>query len=446
MEGAFATAFNEFIIEEFTVSEVVIVDGLRTPFCRAGGVFREMPAYDLGKIALRELLERLELAPDAIDQVIWGNIGQPLEAINIARIIALRAGIPRGVPAFTVQRNCGSGLQAIVSGYHEIISGSAQVVVAGGAESMSNYPAQFPRAFAEWYRLYQRVKSTTGKMNLLRKFKFAYLKPSLSLRMALTDYIVEMNMGETAELLAKEFRISREEQDEFALLSHQRAAQATASGVLKEEMVPVMVPPGYAVVVDEDDGIRKQQTPEALAGLPPLFTPNYGTVTAGNASQVTDGAAVVVMMSGDRARQLGYEPLAAIRSFAFAGVDPAQMGIAPTYAAAKALKQAEMKYSDIQLTEINEAFASVVIANEHLFADKKFVAKNFAKADLLSPIDREKLNVNGGAIAIGHPVGASATRLVITLLKEMKRRSLETGLAALCIGGGQGGAIILERK
>lgn len=428
------------------MKEVVIIDGLRTPYCKAGGVFKTIPAYELGKIALRELLERLELSPDAIDQVIWGNIGQPPEAINIARVIALRSGIPQSTPAFTVQRNCGSGLQAIVAAFQEIASGNASAVIAGGVESMSNYPALYPASFADWLRHYRRAKPGVARLRLIRKFKFAYLKPLLSLQLALSDYISEMSMIQAADFLAKEYRISRREQDEYALLSHKRAARATAAGVLKEEIAPVFTPPDYGQVVEEDDGIRKEQSAEELAALPPLYDPHYGTITAGNASRISDGAAVLLLMSADRARQLGYEPPAGIRSFAFAGVDPVYMGIAPAYAAARALQQAKMKFSDVQLTELNEAFAAVVLANERLFADKEFIARTFGKADLLSPIDREKLNVNGGAIALGHPVGSSAARLVITLMKEMKRRNLETGLATMCIGGGQGGAIILERK
>jgi acetyl-CoA acetyltransferase family protein len=359
--------------------------------------------------------------------------------------VALKSGIPESAPAFTVQRNCGSGLQALVSAYHEISAGNAATIIAGGVESMSSYPALFPKAFAQWHQMYRRANSKAAKLKLLRKFRFSYLKPLVSLQMALTDYMIEMNMALTADLLAKEFRISRKEQDEFALLSHHRAARATANSILKEEMVPVIAPPDYGIVAEEDDGIRKEQTAEQLANLPPLYEP-YGTVSAGNASQISDGAAVLLMMNAGHARDLGYEPLAQVRSFAFAALNPNDMGIAPTHASARALQKAKMKYQDIQLTEINEAFASVVIANERLFADKRFVGDTFGQADLLSPIDREKLNVNGGAIAIGHPVGASAARIIITLLKEMGRRNAATGLAAMCIGGGQGGAIILEKK
>lgn len=390
------------------MKEVVIVKGLRTPFSKAGTVFKDLPAYESGKIVLRELLEQLELPPREIDEVVWGNIGQPVEAGNIARIIALKSGIPHTTPAYTVQRNCASGLQAIVSAYYEIAGGNAEAVIAGGSESMSRYPLPFPRAF--------------------------------------TDYSIEMSLAQTADQLAKEYCISREEQDQWALLSHQRAARATSAGILKEEIAPVFAPPEYAAVVEEDNGIHKEPSAEELAGLSPLFDSRYGTVTAGNASPLADGAAALLLMSAGRARELGYEALGTVRSFAFAGVEPLYMGTGPAYAAAKALKRAGMKFSDIHLTELGEAFAAVVLANERLFGDKKFVETTFGQAGLLSPIDRGRLNPNGGAIAIGHAGGASAARQVLTLLKEMKRRNFSTGLAALCIGGGQGGAIILERK
>jgi len=428
------------------MKEIVIVEGLRTPYAKVWTAFNNIPAYELGKLVTRELLERTNIAPEAVDEVIWGNIGQPVEAINIARIIALKSGIPKEVPAFTVQRNCGSGLQAIVSGYYEILNGDAEIVVAGGVESMSNFPLLFSKKFADWLNRFNRAKSFVQKLQLLTRFKFGYLKPIISLQLGLTDYICGMNMGETAELLARKFKISREEQDRFALLSHQRAAKATETGRFKQEIIPVPLPPDYQQFLDEDNGIRKNQTMEALAKLRPVFDRKFGTVTAGNASQITDGAAGVVLMTAEKAKSLGLEPLGYVRSFAWAGVDPSVMGIAPTYATAKALQKAGMKLKDIDILEINEAFASVVIANERLFADRKFVEENFGDPDLLGEIDREKLNVNGGAIALGHPVGSSAARMALTILKEMKNRDLSTGLITMCIGGGQGGAMVLERK
>lgn len=428
------------------MKEVVIVKGLRTPFSKAGTVFKDLPAYELGKIVLRELLEQVELPPREIDEVVWGNIGQPVEASNLARVVALKSGVPDATPAYTVQRNCASGLQAIVSAYYEIAGGNADAVIAGGSESMSQYPLLFPRAFTERFRHFQGEKKASTHARLSRKLPFPDAAPLDSRQSTLTDYFIEMSLAQTADRLAKEYRISRQEQDQWALLSHQRAARATAAGILKEEIAPVFAPPDYATVVEEDNGIQKEPSAEQLAGLSPLFDPRYGTVTAGNASPLADGAAALLLMSAGRARELGYEALGTVRAFAFVGVEPLYMGTGPAYAAAKALKRAGMKFSDIHLTELSEAFAAVVIANERLFGDKKFVETTFGQAGLLSPIDRGRLNPNGGAIAIGHAGGASAARQVLTLLKEMKRRNYSTGLATMCIGGGQGGAIILERK
>ena len=428
------------------MKRIAIVEGLRTPYARAWTVFNNIPAYDLGRIVTRELLERTDIAPEAIDEVIWGNIGQPVEAINIARIIALKSGIPKHVPAYTVQRNCGSGLQAIVSGYYQIVKGDAKIVLAGGVESMSNFPLLYPKSYADWLLRFSRAKTLGEKLALLPRFRFSFLKPINSLQLGLTDYFCGLLMGETAEILARDYHISREEMDRYALMSHQRASQATKLGIFRQEIVPVPLPPRFDTFQEEDNGIRHNQSMEALAKLKPVFDRKFGSVTAGNSSQITDGAAAVILMPEEKARSLGLEPLGYIREFAFAGVDPAYMGIAPTYAIARALKKAGLKSRDIQLWEINEAFAAVVIANERLFADAQFVEETFGDKSLLEPLDRERLNVNGGAIALGHPVGSSAARLVITLLKEMKRRELELGIAAMCIGGGQGGAIILERK
>ncbi len=428
------------------MTRIAIVEGLRTPYTRAWTVFNDIPAYDLGRIVTRELLERTEIPPGEIDEVIWGNIGQPVEAINIARIIALKSGIPEQVPAFTVQRNCGSGLQAIISAFYEIACGDAQVVLAGGVESMSHFPLLYPKAFMDWLLRFNRAKTLGEKLALLPRWRLRFQKPINSLQLGLTDYFCGMIMGETAELLARELQISREEMDAYALLSHQRASQATKLGLFREEIVPVPLPPRFDTLQEEDNGIRHNQSMEALAKLKPVFDRKFGSVTAGNSSQITDGAAAVILMTEEKAKAMGLEPLGYIRGYAFAGVDPSHMGIAPTYAIAKALKKAGLKSRDVQLWEINEAFAAVVIANERLFADRRFVEQTFGDQTLLEPLDRERLNVNGGAIALGHPVGSSAARLVLTLLKEMKRRDLELGVASMCIGGGQGGAIILERR
>ncbi|MBX7151702.1 thiolase family protein [bacterium] len=428
------------------MKNVVIIDGVRTPYIKAGTLFNKLTAVDLGKLTIHELLARTNMSADQIDEVIVGNIAQPPEATNVARIIALESGIPKNIPAFTVQRNCASGMQAVADAYLRISSGMADVIIAGGVESMSNIPLLFAQTFTDKFAEFYKARSFGQKLGALSKLKLRDLKPVIGLQLGLTDGYCGLNMGETAEVLAKEYGVSRQEQDEFAVMSHQRATKATDDGILKQEIAPVYLPPSYKNVVDEDNGIRKNQNMEALAKLRPVFDRRFGTVTAGNSSQITDGAAFVLVMSEEKAKALGYDILGYIRGFGFAGLDPERMGLGPVFSTPIALKRAGLAMKDIQLVEMNEAFAAQVIANERCFASKKFANEKLDLSEPLGEIGRERLNVNGGAIALGHPVGSSATRLIVTLLKEMKRRQLQFGLATLCIGGGQGGAMVLERK
>jgi len=426
-------------------NSVVIVEGVRTAYIKAGTSFSKLTAVDLGQIALREMLARTSVKADQVDEVIVGNIAQPPEATNVARIIALEAGIPRHVPAFTVQRNCASGMQSIVDAFLRIQAGMAEIIASGGVESMSNIPLLFQQTFTDKFAEFYKARSFGQKMGALSKVKLRDLKPVIGLQVGLTDGFCGLNMGETAEILAKEHRISRQEQDEFALISHQRCASATDKGIMREEIVPVLLPPDYKTIVDEDNGIRKNQTMEALGKLRPVFDRRYGTVTAGNSSQITDGASFVLVMSEQKAKSLGLTPLGRVRGFGFAGLDPERMGLGPVFSTPIALKQAGLTMKDIQLIEMNEAFAAQVIANEKCFASKQFANEKLDRPEALGEINRDILNVNGGAIALGHPVGSTGNRLVLTLLKEMKRRNLQFGLATLCIGGGQGGAMVVER-
>ncbi|MGH7451645.1 MAG: thiolase family protein [bacterium] len=427
------------------MQQVVIVDGLRTPYIKAGTSFKDIPAQELGRIVVHELLERTGIDRNLIDEVVIGNIAQPPEATNIARVIALKSGVPRHVPGVTVARNCASGIEAIANAHLKIAAGMAEVIVAGGVESMSNIPILYPQEFGDVLAEAAKARTVPQKIGAFTKVRPKHFKPVIGLQVGLTDPICDLNMGETAEVLAKEFDLSREQQDIFALMSHQRATQATDLGKMREEIIPVFPPPKYNTVVDEDNGIRKNQTLEALAKLRPYFDRHFGTITPGNASQITDGAAAVLMMSAEKAKALGYEPLGYVRSYAFAGLDPARMGLGPSLATPKALKLAGISFKEIQLIEMNEAFAAQVIANEMVFRDAKLSQKWLAREEPLGEINRDILNVNGGAIALGHPVGSSGTRLVLTLLKEMKRRDLNLGLATLCVGGGQGAAMIVER-
>jgi acetyl-CoA acetyltransferase family protein len=424
------------------MERIAIVDGIRTPFCKMGTAFNDLSAQELGVLATRELLERSGIDPKVIDEVIFGNVAQPANAANIARVIGLLSGIPKTTPAFTVHRNCASGIESVVSAAIRIQVGEAKCVLAGGTESMSNIPFFLTKALQEIITRFNRAKSIPEKFQALWQIRPRHFTPQIGLQLGLTDPVCGLNMGQTAEVLAKEFGISREEQDEFSLISHQRAVAARE--VLKEEIVPVIPGPKYKQAVEFDNGPRENQTLEALTKLKPFFDKYSGTVTAGNSSQVTDGAGVLLVMSESRARELGLTPLGYLKAFAFAGVDPHRMGIGPAHAIPKVLKKAEMLLKDMQAVEINEAFAVQVIACLKALESDQF-AQEFGYQGFTGPIRRDILNVNGGAIALGHPVGATGSRLILTMLKHLKRKNLGLGLVSLCVGGGQGAAVILER-
>jgi acetyl-CoA acetyltransferase family protein len=310
---------------------------------------------------------------------------------------------------------------------------------------MSRIPLLFNEAATKWFGQLNKARTLGQRLATIAKFKFGFLNPVVGLMLGLTDGYCGLNMGETAEILAKEFKISRKEQDKFAMHSHHKAEKATKDGILREEIVPVPVPPKFDKMVMDDNGFREGQSMEALGKLKTVFDRANGTVTAGNASQITDGAAMVIVMTAEKAKEMGYEPLGKIRSFAFAGLDPKRMGLGPAYSTPIALDKAGVSINDMDLIEINEAFAAQVIANLKIFESDELSKKYLNRDKAVGSIAPEKLNVNGGAIALGHPVGSSATRLVITLLKEMKRRDVNLGLATLCVGGGQGAAFVLER-
>ncbi|HUI46136.1 MAG TPA: thiolase family protein [Nitrospirota bacterium] len=427
------------------MKEVVIIDGLRTPYAKAGTAFKDVPAVDLGAVAVREIVARTGLDRERIDEVIVGNAGMPAEAANIARVIALRAGIPERVPAYSVQRNCASGMQAVASAYAQILAGMSEVVVVGGVESMSNYSFYIRKKLRNVLTSVQRSKTVGGRIRAILSLRPKDFVPVIGLTEGLTDPVSGLIMGETAEVLVRDFAITRREQDEYALESHRRWAAANEAGKFKNEIIPFYVPPGFEAVT-EDIGPRKNQTLEALQKLNPYFDKRSGTVTAGNSSPITDGAVAAVIMNSDRAREMGYSPLGRIRAVAFAGFEPARMGISPLYATNKVLKRAGMTMKDIDLIELNEAFAAQIIAVERAAVSKEYFDKNLPGQEPLGEFRRDIMNVNGGAIALGHPVGSSGLRIIITLLKEMERRGLSTGIATLCIGGGQGGAMIVERS
>lgn len=424
------------------MDRIAVVDGIRTPFCKMGTYFDGLGAEELGRIAVRELIERTSLDVSILDEVIIGNVCQPADAANIARVIALLAGVPKEVPAFTVHRNCASGIESAVQAEIKIKAGEGSCYLVGGTESMSNVPFYFTKELQTLLSLLPRQKSIGGKLKLLSGFKFKFLKPKVGLMLGLTDPVCGLNMGQTAEVLAKEFGITREEQDAFALESHVRAI--ASKDILREEIVSVIPGPKYKKAVEDDNGPRDGQTMEALAKLKPYFDRLSGTVTAGNSSQITDGAAALLIMTESRAKELGYTPLGYIRASKFSGVEPNRMGIGPAHAIPQVLKKANMTMKDIDCFEINEAFAVQVLACTKALSSEQF-AKDFGYEGCTGEIDPKRLNVHGGAIALGHPVGTTGTRLIITMLKHLIRENLSTGLVSLCIGGGQGAAVILER-
>jgi acetyl-CoA C-acetyltransferase len=396
------------------MKDVVIVDGVRTPIGNFGGALKDVTAHAMGAAVVKAVMERTRLDPGVVDEVIFGCVGQHSDATNMARNIALYAGLPIRVPAYTVQRNCSSGLQSLVNAFQNIQAGDADVQIVGGTESMSQAP--FVSRDMRWGK---RLKHG------------AFID---SIWEGLTDGFCGQLMGYTAETLAEEFKISRDEQDKFAVLSHKRAFRAVREGKFKDEISPVMVPKkmaGKEVTPEpfaQDEGPNAALTEQQLALYPTVFKEG-GTVTPGNSCALNDGAAATVVMTAERARSLGYEPLGFIRAYAFVGVEPQRMGIGPAEAIPLALKKAKVALSDVQLFEINEAFAAQYLAVERKLG-----------------LNRDIVNVNGGAIALGHPVGMTGTRLAVTLLREMKRRSLNVGVASMCVGGGIGAAMVLERR
>jgi acetyl-CoA acetyltransferase family protein len=421
---------------------VWILAGVRTPFAKAGSALRRSPVYELGRVATAELLARQDVDPGRLDEVIFGNCGNPAEAANVARITALLAGVPEPVPAVSVHRNCASGMEAVADAAYRIQSGAARLVLAGGMESMSQMPLLFTPAYAEWLEGLMRARTPVQKLGVLTRFRLAMLAPRIALAEGLTDYVCGLNMGQTAEVLSREFRIPRIDQDRFALESHQRAIAARER--LREEIAPVFPAPGYEIVRD-DVGPREGQSLEALARLKPYFDRKNGTVTVGNACQVTDGAVALLIGDQATAERWPVPPLGRIRSFAFAGLSPRRMGLGPVFAAARALHGAQLELADCELFEINEAFAAQVLACMAAAKSEAFARDELARTRPLGEFPLERLNVNGGAIALGHPVGASGARLLLTTLMEMRRRRLHRGLASLCVGGGQGAAFVLER-
>ncbi len=425
--------------------EAVIVAGVRTPFAKAGGPLGHVTTPELGRLAVRELFERLDFDPIVVDELIAGNVATPSGAANPARVIALRAGIPRKSVAHTVSRNCASGMEALTESFDRIRAGQARCIVALGVDSMSNIPVLWKKTLAEKFWNLTQARSPLKKLAALSKIRPKDLAPEIGIQLGLTDPVSGMMMGDTAEKLAREYHITREEQDAFALRSHQRAVEAWKEGRLANEVMTVYPEP-KSQPVSQDVGPRDGQTLEALAKLKPYFDRRWGTVTVGNSCQITDGAVAMLIMESGFAKSMGIAPLGTIRSYAYSGCDPSRMGLGPVYSSYSALKSCGLRLADMELIELNEAFAAQVLACLRAFEEPKRACLNGDSTSILGAVDQDKLNVNGGAIALGHPVGASGARIVLTLLNELSRRNQRIGLATMCVGGGQGGAIIVERN
>ncbi len=421
---------------------VAIVRGLRTPFVKAGTVFGELTALDLGRLVVQELVQRCEIDPHEIDQVVFGQVIPTLTATSIAREVVLASGLPWKIEAHTSSRACATSLQALVDAANSIAVGTSEVAIVGGTESMSDPPIFTSRPLAQALVHASRARSFPEKLKPFQKLKPRDLLP---VPPAIAEYSTGMTMGESAEKMAKENGISRLEQDELSYLSHVNAAAAWKAGRFEEEVMHVPVAPAFKEIASKDNLVREDTSMDALGQLRPVFDRKYGSVTAGNSSPLTDGAAAMLVMSEERAKSLKLEVLGYLRSYAFAATDPAdQLLQGPAYAAPIALDRAGMKLGDLDLIEMHEAFAAQVASNIQAFASKDFASK-LGRSAALGEVDRSRLNVNGGSIALGHPFAATGARIITQALNELRRRNKSTALCTICAAGGLGAAVVLER-
>jgi len=423
---------------------VAIVAGCRTPFARSGTALKDIGAVELARLATRELLQRTEIAPAEVDEVVFGQVVPSVLAPNVAREVSLLPHLPRTVPAYSLNRACASSSQAVAAAYDQIVLGHADVVIAGGTESLSDVPILHSKRFAEVLVRASRAKSLGARLAA-----FAQVRPRdlVPVAPAIAEPSTGETMGQSAEKMAKENHISRDAQDRFALRSHQLAAAGTADGRLTAEIAPLFIPPSYAVVVTTDNSVRADTSLEQMAVLKPAFDRRYGSVTAANASPLTDGASAVLVMSEEAARALGYAPLAYVRSYAVAAVDPGeQLLMGPAFAVPKALVRAKIEWKDLDLVEMHEAFASQVLSNVQAFESDRWARERLGRSSRVGDVNWDRLNVMGGSIAIGHPFGATGGRLTTTLANEMVRCDAQFGLISICAQGGMGFAMVLERR
>ena len=421
---------------------VYIVDGSRTPFIKARGKPGPFTPVDLAVQCGRPLLLRQPFAPDAFDQVILGCVNVIADEMNPARVAALRLGMGEDMVAFTVQINCGSGMQSIDTAYRYVQNGTANLILAGGAESLSHAPLVFNRRAVNWYAGLFSARGLGARLAAMSGFRPSMLTPVVGLERGLTDPITDLNMGQTAELVAHLFQITRRQADEYASESQQRLAKAQREGSLKGEVEPAFARDG--TLFDHDDGVRPDSTPDSLAKLKPAFERPWGKVTAGNSSQITDGASWVILASEDAIKEHNLTPKAVIVDSEWSALDPSVMGLGPVYCSTALMKRHNLRLGDIELWELNEAFAAQVLGCLAAWEDPEFCRDALGLDAPAGRIPRDRLNVDGGAIGTGHPVGASGNRIVLHLVNAMKRLGRKRGIATECIGGGQGGAMLIE--
>ncbi len=424
------------------MKKVYVVDGARTPFLKARGKMGPFSGSDLAVGCARPLLARQPFSPTAFDEVIVGAAMPSADEANIGRVVALRLGCGDKVPAWTVMRNCASGMQALDSAYVNILAGKSHLVLAGGTDAMSQAPLLFGPAMVNWLADWYAAKSFGQRAGVAVQFRLSYLAPVIAILKGLTDPIVKLSMGQTAEIVAKRFGITRQMMDEFAAESHKKVLAGRAAGHFGE-IEPLIDSKGN--IYTDDDGVRTDSTPERLAKLKPVFDKTYGNVTAGNSSQVTDGAAMLILASEEAVAKYNLKPLGAIIDSQWSALDPAEMGLGPVHAITPMLMRNNLGLSDMDCVEINEAFAAQALGCLAAWESEAYCKEKLGLDKAFGKMDRTKFNVDGGAIAIGHPIGASGARVVLHALKTLQRNGGKYAAASLCIGGGQGGAMLLER-
>jgi acetyl-CoA C-acetyltransferase len=421
---------------------VYLVKGIRSPQAKSGSILKDVPAPYLGHYLIRQMVDEFQIPQDQVDEVIVGNTGNPAKFPNIGRVMALEAGLDKKTSGYSVHRNCASGMEALSQAFVKIALGRSDVIFAGGVENMSQMPLLFGKEMTDFFIDMMKAKTPADKIKIATHFRIPYLSPVIAIEQGLTDPFCGKNMGQTAETLAKEFKISRLQQDEFANDSHRKAIMAQEEGKFTNEILPIIAGDKLDVLVSDDVGPRASSTIEKLAKLRPYFEKGTGTVTVGNACPITDGGSMWLLCSEEAVNKYNLKPMARMIDFHFHGLEPERMGLGPVMAMHGVLKRSGMSLDQMDLVEINEAFAAQVLACLKVAKEKDLAAR--WNIDAIGEIPMEKLNVHGGAIALGHPVGSTGSRLVVTLAHALQAQNKKYGIASLCIGGGQGGACIIE--